>query len=96
MEHMEQIKKRMGECEAVIGIIGLGYVGLPLVMRFAQEGFRVLGFDNDAAKVGALNRGESPIQHLQPADVRAALDPGFTATTDLDRAGEPDALLLMC
>jgi len=96
MNNPETIQQRIADRQAVGGIIGLAYVGLPLVIRFAQEGFRDLGFDNDAANVAALNRGEGPIQHLQPADVRAALDRGFTATTDFDRAGECDALLLMC
>ena len=54
MELLEKIKNR----QALVGIIGLGYVGLPLVLRFCEVGFPVLGFDTDARKVEMLNRGE--------------------------------------
>ena len=56
MDLLSKIKSK----QAVVGIIGLGYVGLPLVLRFCEVGFQVLGFDTDAAKVERLNRG-SPI-----------------------------------
>lgn len=80
--------------EAVIGIVGLGYVGLPLVLRFHEVGFRVIGFDIDQFKVDALNAGQSYIEHI-PADRVAAMSgQGFEATTDFARANEPDVLIL--
>ena len=92
---LEKIKSK----QALIGIIGLGYVGLPLVMRFCEVGFPVLGFDTDANKVERLNRGESYIKHLESARLAALLDPRggagrFAATHDLDRLGEPDVLII--
>jgi UDP-N-acetyl-D-glucosamine dehydrogenase len=59
--------------QALIGIIGLGYVGLPLALAFAEKGFRVLGFDVDPKKVEALGRGECYISHLDPARVGRAI-----------------------
>jgi UDP-N-acetyl-D-glucosamine dehydrogenase len=92
--HLEQLTSRLRDRTAVIGIIGLGYVGLPLTLRYAQAGFRVLGIDIDSAKVERLNRGESYIKHIDGADIVAARENGFEATTDFTRAGEPDALVI--
>jgi UDP-N-acetyl-D-glucosamine dehydrogenase len=80
--------------QAVIGIVGLGYVGLPLMLRFSQSGFRALGFDIDPAKVEALNAGRSYIEHIAAADVAAARAAGFEATANFARATEADALIL--
>src|SRR5690242_10266438 len=80
--------------KAVIGIVGLGYVGLPLMLRFSEVGFRVLGFDIDAAKVQALNAGRSYIEHIGADRIAVARKAGFEATTDFSRAGEADALIL--
>ncbi|WP_044246823.1 nucleotide sugar dehydrogenase [Chondromyces apiculatus] len=80
---------------ALVGIIGLGYVGLPLALAFIEKGFRVLGFDVDPSKVDALAAGESYIKHLDPARVAAAAKTGrFIATTDFGRLDEPDAILI--
>ena len=80
---------------ATVGIIGLGYVGLPLVRTFVAAGFRTLGFDIDAAKVERLSRGESYIAHL-PADwIGPAVREGrFEPTADMRRLGESDAVLI--
>jgi UDP-N-acetyl-D-glucosamine dehydrogenase len=90
-------KELLGKIEsrsAVIGIVGLGYVGLPLMLRFSEVGFRVLGFDIDAAKVQALNAGRSYIEHIAASQVARARKAGFEATTDFARALEADALIL--
>jgi UDP-N-acetyl-D-glucosamine dehydrogenase len=79
---------------AVIGVVGLGYVGLPLAIRFAEEGFKVVGFDIDGDKVKRLNEGHSYIEHIIDADIRALLAKGFTATTDFSRASDVDALII--
>lgn len=78
---------------SVIGIIGLGYVGLPLLLRFAEVGYKVIGFDIDEKKTTALNKGESYIAHIKAKDIQAA-QKLFTATTDFKRAKEADALII--
>lgn len=81
--------------QAFVGIVGLGYVGLPLALTFVERGFRVLGFDVDAAKVAALGRGESYIKHLNPERVALAVRSGhLMATADFARLDEPDAVLI--
>jgi UDP-N-acetyl-D-glucosamine dehydrogenase len=78
-----------------VGIIGLGYVGLPLALAFAERGFPVLGFDVDAAKVEMLGRGECYIRHLDAERVRAQTGSGqLVATADFERLAEADAILI--
>jgi len=95
MDLLGKIKQK----QALVGIIGLGYVGLPLVLRFGEVGFTVLGFDTDANKVELLNRGESYIKHIRSSRLAALLEPQeggarFAATHDLGRLGEPDVLII--
>ena len=80
--------------EAVIGIVGLGYVGLPLMLRYNTIGFRVLGIDIDTAKVEKLNAGRSYIEHIACGHIAKARSSGFEATTDFSRVSECDALIL--
>tara|TARA_R100001244_G_scaffold6593_15_gene8047 strand:+ start:25118 stop:26422 length:1305 start_codon:yes stop_codon:yes gene_type:complete len=79
---------------AVVGIVGLGYVGLPLVLRFTEVGFRVVGFDIDAPKVAMLNAGQSSIEHISNDKLARACADGFEATGDFARAAEVDVLIL--
>ena len=79
---------------AHIGIYGLGYVGLPLALRFAEVGLKVTGFDIDSAKVQQLNAGESYIERLQPAVIQRAQSHGFEATTDFSLSKEVDAIII--
>lgn len=79
---------------AKIGILGLGYVGIPLAMRVHEVDLPVLGFDIDNRRVDQLNSGQSPIKHLSGDDIKAMVDGGFEATTDFSRAAECDALLI--
>jgi len=80
---------------ATVGVIGLGYVGLPLVLLFSENGFRVVGFDVDKKKTAALARGESYIRHIGPDRVAAAFSTGRAeATTDYDMLAECDAVLI--
>ncbi len=80
---------------AKVGVIGLGYVGLPLVRAFVEAGFRTLGFDVDEHKVQLLQRGQCYIKHL-PGDWIAACvaDGRFEPTAAMQRLAEPDALLI--
>ena len=80
--------------EALIGIIGLGYVGLPLMLRYNSIGFRVLGIDIDSSKVEKLNAGKSYIEHISAAKISEARKSGFEATEDFRRVAECDALIL--
>ncbi len=81
--------------DATIGILGMGYVGLPLALAFAEGGFNVLGFDVNPGLVAALNAGESHIRHLDPARVAKTTAEGkLEATADFDRIPEADALLI--
>ncbi|WP_422911690.1 UDP-N-acetyl-D-glucosamine 6-dehydrogenase [Pseudomonas sp. MAC6] len=80
--------------EALVGIIGLGYVGLPLMLRYNAIGFRVLGIDIDESKVSKLNAGQSYIEHIPAEKISAACQSGFEATTDFRRISECDALIL--
>ncbi len=89
----EQTLSRLEDGTATIGIIGLGYVGLPLALACARAGYRVIGFDINADRVAAINAGEQVISYLDPAEMREAISAGrFEATTDFARLGEPDAL----
>jgi len=80
--------------DALIGIVGLGYVGLPLMLRYNAIGFRVLGIDIDTAKVDKLNCGQSYIEHVACEQIAKARASGFEATADFGRAAECDALIL--
>lgn len=86
--------KKLNSKEAVIGIVGLGYVGLPLMLRYIEVGYQVLGFDIDAGKVNELNDGRSYIEHIPSHTIKHASDNGFEATTDFSRATEADALII--
>jgi UDP-N-acetyl-D-glucosamine dehydrogenase len=78
-----------------IGIIGLGYVGLPLSFQFARSGVEVLGFDIDNSKVDALHKGQSYIKHIDASEVRRAIDSKtFAATTDFARIKEVEAVVI--
>ncbi len=92
---IEQLKQRIATRTARVGIIGQGYVGLPLALVFEEAGFTVVGFDLDPKKVDALTRGESYIKHIGSARVAASVARGrFTATTDFDGIRDCDAVLI--
>ncbi|MEM9365564.1 MAG: nucleotide sugar dehydrogenase [Planctomycetota bacterium] len=83
------------EKSAKIGVIGLGYVGLPLALGFSSDGHATLGFDIDPAKASAINAGDSYIKHIESTEIQSARSSGhLEATTDFSRVSETDALIL--
>jgi len=80
--------------EARIGVIGLGYVGLPLVLEFCKAGFPVTGFDIDESKVALLNQGRSYIKHIDSSALTKVFENGFRATTDFSLLREMDCILI--
>jgi UDP-N-acetyl-D-glucosamine dehydrogenase len=78
-----------------ISVVGLGYVGLPLLLQFARSGLLVLGLDIDPAKVAALNAGESYIKHIESAAIQEQLKAKrFGASNDMSRVKEVEAVVL--
>lgn len=94
MNSKQQLINRLNDKSATIGIIGMGYVGLPLMIRYAAIGYKVLGVDVDADKVHKLNSGESYIEHIPAGHIQASLNNGFEATNNFARTAEADALIL--
>ena len=81
--------------KALVGVIGLGYVGLPLVREFTRGGMKVLGFDVDAAKVRSLTAGRSYIEHIPSSVVKEMVrSKRFRATTDIKQLRRPDCILI--
>jgi len=92
---MKAWRDRIASRATMVGVIGQGYVGLPLALVFHQAGFRVLGFDIDPVKVAALSRGESIIQHIGSERVATAIASGkYNVTADFDRLRECDAIFI--
>jgi len=89
-----ELTQKFDSSQATIGILGMGYVGQPLALRYAQLGYKVLGFDIDQSKVDALNSGVSNIEHISDSDIAGANSAGMTCTTDFSRATEADALII--
>jgi UDP-N-acetyl-D-glucosamine dehydrogenase len=93
--HHQHLLRRLRNREALIGVVGLGYVGLPLSLTYAQNGYRVLGLDIDATKIEAINAGQSYIQHIDGGRIQQAREQQLlAASTDFARASEADALIL--
>jgi len=91
----DELKNLIAENRAVIGVIGLGYVGLPLIVEFALKNYPTIGFEVDQKKVGELNKGNSHIVDVPSENVRKSLDAGkFTATTDFSKLGECDVIII--
>ena len=88
---LEKLRQR----QALIGVVGLGYVGLPLCLTYAEKGYRVLGLDIDQSKIEAIGEGRSYIQHIDADRIQQARQQGnLNATTNFARAAEADALIL--
>ncbi|MHB1426431.1 MAG: nucleotide sugar dehydrogenase [Gemmataceae bacterium] len=94
VEAFQDLLARIQSRTACVGIIGLGYVGLPLARAFSVKGYNVLGFDIDAEKIDRLRTGESYIGHISDDVIQEMQKRGFEATDRFDRLDEPDAILI--
>jgi UDP-N-acetyl-D-glucosamine dehydrogenase len=93
--HLSLLSRRIADRSAIVGVVGLGYVGLPLLAAFHWAGFSVIGFDNDPNKITSLMAGENYLRHLGATLISDMQQAGrFAATTDLSRLGEADAILI--
>ncbi|HDK38227.1 MAG TPA: nucleotide sugar dehydrogenase [Thiolapillus brandeum] len=86
--------KKLKDKTATIGIIGLGYVGLPLAIRYAEVGYKVLGLDIDLEKARCITQGKTYIEHIPDAAIQGATARGLEASSDFTRIKEADALIL--
>lgn len=92
---IEEFLGKIDTREVTVGVVGMGYVGLPLALAFVDAGFKVVGFDIDPQKVELLNQGIGYIKHLDSARLRRAVSDGnLFGTSDFSRLSEPDALLI--
>lgn len=93
MSKLEELRGKIDAREARIGVIGLGYVGLPLAVELGKAGFRVTGFDVDATKTRSIGEGRSYIGDVETADLAALVDAGrLDATTDFDELADVDVI----
>jgi UDP-N-acetyl-D-glucosamine dehydrogenase len=90
----DQLKSKIQQREARIGIIGLGYVGLPLALLYSEEKFKVTGFDIDARKVDTLRKGGSYIYRIAAEEIQSAQAQGFSATSDYSQIEAMDAIII--
>jgi UDP-N-acetyl-D-glucosamine dehydrogenase len=90
----DRLKNKVQQREARVGIIGLGYVGLPLALLYSEQKFRVTGFDIDARKVDTLAKGGSYIYRIAPEEIQAAKGSGFSATSDYSQLSDMDAVII--
>ena len=91
---LQSLLSKIENKTATVGIVGMGYVGLPLMLRINEVGYKVVGIDIDPVKVESLNSGKSYIKHISAKEISKARSSGFEATTDFSLAKKCDALLI--
>jgi UDP-N-acetyl-D-glucosamine dehydrogenase len=91
---LDQLKHKIEQRQARLGIIGLGYVGLPLALLYSEQKFRITGFDIDSRKIETLAKGGSYIYRIAPEEIQAAQANGFTATSDYAQLTAMDAVII--
>src|ERR1700733_14368366 len=94
VETVDSTINKIKQRKARVGIIGLGYVGLPLALLYSEQKFVVTGFDIDSRKVSTLDQGGSYIVRIAPSEIQAAKKHGFNATADYSRISEMDAVII--
>lgn len=90
----KKLINKINKKTSIIGIFGLGYIGLPLALRFSEAGFKVIGFDIDKNKIKKLNKGESYIDYIKSSQIIKLLKKKFEITSNFSRSNEVDALIL--
>src|SRR5450631_4682660 len=88
------LKSRIDARQARVGIIGLGYVGLPLALLYSEQKFPVTGFDIDLRKIDTLAKGGSYIYRIKPEEIQSAKAQGFSATADYSQLTTMDAIII--
>lgn len=90
----EELESKLTSKNATIGIIGLGYVGLPLAIRYSSIGYKVAGFDVDEDKIASIASGRTYIKHISEERIKQLTDSGFVGTSDFSRIKEVDAIII--
>lgn len=93
-DNILELRRRIDTRQARIGIVGMGYVGLPLALLFSEQRFRVTGFDIDQKKVDALNGGSSYIVRIPATEIQLARENGFSSTADYAQATQMDVVII--
>ena len=94
VDQTTELLQRIQSRQARIGIVGMGYVGLPLSLLFSEQRFRVTGFDIDPRKVKTLNEGGTYIVRIPETEIQLAREKGFTATADYSQIGAMDVIII--
>ena len=89
-----ELLNKITDRSAIVGIIGMGYVGLPLAIRFSEERFQVVGFDVDVKKTSILNKGNSYIRHINKEKISTMVEAGFIATDDFGKISDIDIIII--
>src|SRR5215467_3389130 len=92
--NVKELRAKIEARTAKVGIIGMGYVGLPLALLFSERGFPVTGFDIDTKKVTSLNAGKSYIYRIPETEIATARKKNFSATADYSQAADMDAIII--
>ena len=90
----EKLRNKIRDKEARIGIIGMGYVGIPLGLEFANNGFNVLGFDKDKKRIDAINEGKQVMKHIKQKDMANFVANNGSATNDISNLNGMDCLII--
>ena len=94
MNYKETLLQKISDKFAVVSIVGLGYVGLPLALRFTEKGFNVVGFDIDQSKIDCIESGTSYINYIQNDAIAAAVNDGLKVTTDFQKISDVDVIII--
>ncbi len=94
MNYKETLLQKISDKSAVVSIVGLGYVGLPLALRFTEKGFSVVGFDIDQTKIDHIEAGTSYINYIQDNSIESAVNDGLKVTTDFQEISQVDVVII--